>query len=55
VNPMLQQLMPGLGQPMNFNAMAQGQGLGLADALQGSRQQNTLANAPTLGNAQAME
>lgn len=52
---MLQQLMPGLGQPMNFNAMAQGQGLGLADALQGSRQQNTLANAPTLGNAQAME
>lgn len=55
MNPLLQQFMPGIGKPINFDAMAQGQGFGLADALQGSRQQNTLANAPTLGNAQAME
>lgn len=58
MNPM-QRFIPGLGQPLDFAAMAAGQGFGggnpLADALAGSRQQNTLAAAPTLGNPQAQQ
>ena len=58
MNPM-QRFVPGLGQPLDFAAMAAGQGIGggnpLADALAGSRQQNTLAAAPTLGNPQAQQ
>ena len=58
MNPM-QRFVPGLGQPLDFAAMAAGQGIGggnpLAEALGGYRQQNTLAAAPTLGNPQAQQ
>lgn len=56
---MLQKFVPGLGQPLDFAAMAAGHGIGggnpLAEALGGYRQQNTLAAAPTLGNPQAQQ
>ena len=55
----MQRFVPGLGQPIDFAAMAAGQGIGggnpLAEALGGYRQQNTLAAAPTLGNPQAQQ
>lgn len=56
MNP-LAKLIPGLGQPLDFAAMAAGQGSSnpLADALVGSRQQNTLASAATIGNPQAQQ
>lgn len=59
MNPMLQKFVPGLGQPLDFAAMAAGHGIGggnpLAEALGGYRQQNTLAAAPTIGNPQAQQ
>lgn len=53
----MQRFIPGLGQPLDFAAMAAGQGgmNPLAEALGGYRQQNTLAAAPTIGNAQAQQ